>query len=91
MVNYSTPDRSLLMPYPRVKSAAAVLWAGLADGVRYTVFALCFVLYFRKVICSNRLLQVYQDLTYFFSCFRNVTLFISLNCCSSKKSGNQGE
>ena len=41
VVNYSTPDRSPWMPYPRVKTVPGVLWAGLTDGVRWTVCGLC--------------------------------------------------
>lgn len=91
MVNYSTPDRSPWMPYPRVKTVVAVLWEGLKDGVRSTAFGLCVCYTSGRGYPGYWRLQVYQDLTYSLSCCGNVTLHISLDYFTNKQSRNQGE
>jgi hypothetical protein len=75
MVNYSTPDRSPRMPYPRVKTVAAVLWVRLTGAV-CDVFGLSVYYTSGLGIPGYRRLQVYQHLTYFLSCFGNFALFI---------------
>ena len=49
------------------------------------------VLYFTSGLPGYQGLQVYQDLTYFSSCCGNITMHISLNCCTNNQSRNWGE
>jgi hypothetical protein len=90
MVNYSTPDRTLRMPCPRVKTPAPVLWVSLT-GAACDVFGLSVYYTSGWGIPGYRRLQVCHDLSYFLSCLRNFTVFIWLNCFIRKQSRNQRE